>query len=113
MEKLFSYGTLQLEKVQLETFGRTLQGHPDTLVGYKKEMIRIKVDAVVNLSGLEEHVAISYTGNEADRVEGVVLSITPAELEHADDYETDDYIRTQVMLQSGTQAWVYVKNNKD
>ncbi len=30
-ELLFSYGTLQLEKVRLETFGRILKGSPDVL----------------------------------------------------------------------------------
>ncbi|HAO29187.1 MAG TPA: UDP-N-acetylmuramate--alanine ligase, partial [Chryseobacterium indologenes] len=31
MPYLFSYGTLQKEQVQLETFGRILQGEKDTL----------------------------------------------------------------------------------
>lgn len=35
MENLFSYGTLQKEKVQLETFGRKLDGNKDTLIGYE------------------------------------------------------------------------------
>lgn len=33
-EKLFSYGTLQQETVQLSTFGRKLQGTADVLIGY-------------------------------------------------------------------------------
>ena len=110
MEKLFSYGTLQMEKVQLELFGRTLQGYPDTLIGYKKEKIRIKVDSVVNLSGVEEHDIISYTGDYSDLIEGSVLLITPDELETADGYETEDYKRIEVTLKSGKTAWVYIKN---
>ncbi len=35
VENLFSYGTLQSESVQLETFGRKLEGEPDTLPGYR------------------------------------------------------------------------------
>ena len=112
MENLFSYGTLQLEKVQLEVFDRTVKGEPDTLVGYKKEKIKIKVESVVNLSGEEEHLIISYTGNHSDIIGGVVLSITPTELLWADEYETNDYKRMKVALRSGTTAWVYVKNNK-
>jgi hypothetical protein len=34
-EKLFSYGTLQYEAVQLDTFGRTLLGQKDVLLGYR------------------------------------------------------------------------------
>jgi gamma-glutamylcyclotransferase (GGCT)/AIG2-like uncharacterized protein YtfP len=109
MENVFSYGTLQLEKVQLEIFGRRLLGHPDALIGYKKETIKIKVNSVVDLSGIEEHAVVVHTGNSADVIEGVVLKITPEELEHADAYETDDYQRTKLTLLSGQQAWVYIK----
>ena len=112
MEKLFSYGTLQLEQVQLQLFGRTIKMEADVLTGYKKGKIKIKLESVVNLSGEEEHVIISYTGNDSDHIKGVVLSITKDELEHADEYETDDYKRIQVTLKSGKQSWVYVKNDK-
>ena len=81
---------------------------PDALVGYKKGKIKIKVESVVNLSGEEEHVIISYSGNDSDVIEGTVLSITEDELERADEYETDDYKRIRVTLRSGKQAWVYV-----
>ena len=40
---LFSYGTLQKEKVQLELFGRTLKGANDVLKGYKTVEIEIKI----------------------------------------------------------------------
>jgi gamma-glutamylcyclotransferase (GGCT)/AIG2-like uncharacterized protein YtfP len=112
MENLFSYGTLQLEQVQLELFGRTLKMEPDALVGFKKEKIIIKDETVVGLSGEEEHVIISYNGNDSDVIAGAVLSITLEELERADKYETDDYKRIQVTLQSGKQSWVYVKSDK-
>ena len=40
MAKLFSYGSLQLKKVQIETFGRKLNGIRDYLRGYKtKDLI--------------------------------------------------------------------------
>ena len=113
MENLFSYGTLQLEQVQLELFGRTLEMEPDALVGFKKEKITIKDETVVDLSGEEEHVIISYSGNDADVIEGAVLSITPDEIERADAYETNDYKRINVTLQSGKSAWVYVSAQDD
>jgi len=34
-EKLFSYGTLQIESVQLDSFDRKLIGQPDVLLGYE------------------------------------------------------------------------------
>ena len=76
MEKLFSYGTLQLEKVQLQTFGRKLIGKKDILRGFVKQVIKIKDQKVIAQSGTEEHPILSYTGNEADQVEGMIFEIS-------------------------------------
>ena len=38
---LFSYGTLQLERVQIETYGRKLIGKPDRLKQYKLDQLQI------------------------------------------------------------------------
>lgn len=47
MEKLFSHGTLQMDKVQQETFGRLLTGNKDTLIGYVLSEVRITDPAVI------------------------------------------------------------------
>jgi hypothetical protein len=85
---------------------------PDALVGYKKERIKIKVEMAVDLSREEEDVVISYSGNDSEVVDDVVLSVTQ-ELEKADDYETEDYKRINATLRSGKSAWVYVKDDKE
>lgn len=43
-EYLFSYGTLQKKKVQMEVFGRKLHGSTDILKGHKTVTIEIKDD---------------------------------------------------------------------
>ena len=43
-EYLFSYGTLQKEKVQIKLFGRTLRGCNDILCGYKLKRVEITDD---------------------------------------------------------------------
>ena len=101
MENLFSYGTLQLSKIQQEIFNRLLEGQEDVLVGYKKELIRISVDSAINSKGSEEYSIISYTGNSSDLIEGVVYSVTNEELRCADEYETADYKRVLITLKSG------------
>ena len=83
MEKLFSYGTLQLESVQQATFGRTLQGSAAELVGYRLEDLEIRDAAVVATSGLARHPVAVRTGHAADTVPGTVFLITPAELAQA------------------------------
>jgi gamma-glutamylcyclotransferase (GGCT)/AIG2-like uncharacterized protein YtfP len=105
-ERLFSYGTLQTEAVQLSTFGRQLDGSPDALVGYRLRMIKIEDQDFVATSGGEYHRNLEFTGS-SDLVEGTVFSVTEQELEQADAYEPDGYKRVRVQLRSGTEAWVY------
>lgn len=107
MIALFSYGTLQQPEVQLATYGRLLDGEPDALVGYRPEPVVIDDPRVVGLSGKEVHTIARESGNSADRLPGVVLLLTDAELEATDSYETSAYQRVQVMLESGRSAWVY------
>lgn len=107
-EKLFSYGTLQYEKVQISTFGRKLNGVSDVLAGYRLETIKINVSSVVDTSGAAVHPILRHTGNTEDEVTGIVFDITSKELQQADSYEVADYKRIRVKLHSDTQAWVYV-----
>ncbi|MBT8376217.1 MAG: gamma-glutamylcyclotransferase [Bacteroidia bacterium] len=109
MPNLFSYGTLQLSKVQTALFKRYLKGQADVLEGYTQEEITIGDETVVSLSNKATHLIIKYTGNPKDQINGVVYELTEAELAIADQYETADYRRELVVLASGTQSWVYVK----
>jgi gamma-glutamylcyclotransferase (GGCT)/AIG2-like uncharacterized protein YtfP len=106
---LFSYGTLQLEQVQLETFGRLLKGTADALVGYRMEKVKIKDPDVLAVSKEPYHPIAIHTGHTQDFIEGSCFTITKKELEHADTYEVSDYKRVKTILRSGKEAWVYVK----
>jgi len=106
-EKLFSYGTLQLESVQLANFGRKLKGSPDVVTGWRLASIQIDDPTVVGLSGFAVH-KILVPGKPDDEVDGVVFEITPEELKAADGYETEAYQRIKVKLRTGLEAWVYV-----
>ena len=108
MEKLFSYGTLQLLSVQKETFGRALVGEKDTLIGYKLSDIKIKDKDVIKTSGKEIHPILKYSGNISDRVDGTIFETTLSELSQADEYEVEEYLRVKAKFQSGADAWVYV-----
>src|SRR5262245_2525311 len=108
MPLLFSYGTLQLENVQMSLFGRLLRGEPDALVGFEQSAIAIDDPQVVKLSGKTHHVIVRFNGREDSRVTGTVFEITDEELIRADQYEVDDYKRAQTTLASGKDAWVYV-----
>ena len=107
MEKLFSYGTLQLPKVQESLFGRLLAGTKEELPGYKVEKLKIRDQAVIEKSGTDMHPILVHTGEPADVVAGMVFEITQAELEKADEYEVEDYRRTLAAMNSGAQAWIY------
>lgn len=105
---LFSYGTLQKEEVQNALFGRTLQGWPDVLKGFKISTIEITDEAFL-LKGEEKYqktLTTSHTPN--DFVEGTVFEITEEELLTADQYEPANYQRVNVVLRSGKNAWIYL-----
>src|SRR5215217_4143366 len=108
MEYLFTYGTLQLEDVQLTTFGRRLEGRPDALVGYQLVMIKIRDEDFVAKSGTADHRNLQFTGNASDIVEGIVFAVTMEELEQSDAYEPEGYERVQVQCRSGLSAWIYL-----
>ena len=108
MPKLFSYGTLQQEDVQLATFGRRLAGVADALVGYRQSLVAIDDPEVVRTSGKTHHPIVAFTGQSQDRVPGAVFEISEAELAQADQYEVEAYVRVRAPLASGLEAWVYV-----
>ena len=107
-ELLFSYGTLQLLEVQLDTFGRELTGQPDALVGFVLEQLKITDPKVLASSGQEYHPILRRSGESSDQVVGTVFTISAAELAAADRYEVADYQRVATRLLSGQMAWVYV-----
>ena len=108
MEFLFSYGTLQLEAVQMATFGRKLAGTRDVLPGFKEALLEIDDHETVALSGKTHHPMAAFTGQASDAISGTVFAVAPEEIQNADKYEVAAYKRVAVLLQSGVRAWVYV-----
>lgn len=105
---LFSYGTLQKPKVQLESFGRLLEGHPDELPGYTLGQLKITNEAVLVTSEQLFH-PIAIPANQDQFIQGMVFEVSEAELQSADQYEVEDYQRVLVILSSGKKAWAYVQ----
>lgn len=109
MESLFSYGTLREDGVQNTVFGRKVAGSPDAILGYRLQPVTITDPAAIAISGRAEHTILEPTGRDEDRVEGMVLLISAAELQLADGYEDAAYRRAKARLRSGAEAWVYVR----
>lgn len=109
MPKLFSYGSLQQEDVQLATFGRRLSGHADALVGWEPSLVKIDDPAIAARVGRSHHANVTFSGNQERRVPGMAFEVTDGELGSVDDYEDAfAYVRVAVLLASGLQAWAYV-----
>ena len=107
-EFLFSYGTLQLEAVQMATFGRQLAGTSDALRGFELVLLKIEDPTVVAISGKAQHSMARFTGRASDVISGTVFAVTPDEIQNADKYEVAAVKRVEVVLQSGGHAWAYV-----
>ena len=105
---LFSYGSLRQREVQLAIFGRALDGQADVLPGYATSSVRITDPEVIATSGTAQHTIVRESGNQLDKVPGIVFRITQPELAAADAYEVADYKRVTVRLGSGIDAFVYV-----
>lgn len=108
MVELFSYGTLRQRGVQLATYGRELEGSPDVLCGYRLAPVTIDDPHVVDVSGKAVHTIAVWSGDETDRISGVVFLLSEDEIRATDAYETDAYSRISVALESGRRAFVYV-----
>jgi hypothetical protein len=107
-ELLFSYGTLQLEAVQMATFGRLLAGTSDALPGFEEVTLTIEDQAVIAVSGKTHHTIARFTGHSSDVIFGTVFRVTPEDIQNADKYEVDACKRVALTLRSGVRAWVYV-----
>ena len=107
-ELLFSYGTLQLEAVQVATFGRSLAGTSDALPGFEHASLEIDDPAVVASLGQTHYAIARFTGRTSDAIPGTVFAVTADELQRADQYELPEYKRVGVVLRSGVHAWAYV-----
>jgi hypothetical protein len=105
---LFSYGTLQLDAVQMATFGRRLSGVSDALRGFELVLLKIEDQTVIAISGTAHHTMATFTGRVSDVVSGTVFAVTPDEIQDADKYEVAAVKRVAVVLQSGVRAWAYV-----
>jgi gamma-glutamylcyclotransferase (GGCT)/AIG2-like uncharacterized protein YtfP len=96
MERLFAYGTLQDPVIQSAVLGRTLEGQPDALPGFRKSTI-----------AFGKAVYPFVVADESGSVPGTVYAVTAEELAVLDHYETSAYRRFRVTLASGLEAWVY------
>lgn len=107
MEKLrlFTYGTLQHPEIQLQVFGKSLEGTTDSLPNYMLGTIQLPE----NDPEANTYFIAIYTGNPNDCVEGIWYTITPQNLSAIDNYEGPDYERVSVILKSGKEALVYRK----
>lgn len=107
-EYLFSYGTLQIEKTQLDLFGKVLHGTSDILPGYKVVTIQIADEVFLN-KGEDPHQKTLVASNKIeDHITGTALELSQDDLLQADSYEPNNYKRIKVTLASGKEAWVYI-----
>ncbi len=105
MEQIFSYGTLQSKEIQMQVFNKLLTGTPDQLTGYKLKDLQIEEEF-----GIEDYFVATPSENPSDAVDGIVYSISSADLAKADQFESNAYKRVQITLKSGTAAWIYIEN---
>ena len=101
MEKLFIYGTLRDAKLREKLVGRDIpKGKEDKLMGFQMSSISDEGFCYPILIKKETSKEI---------IEGEIIEVTPVELIMLDRYEGDLYDRIEVVLKSGTKAWLYIE----
>ncbi len=109
MPFIFSYGSLQQDMVQLDTYGRRLLGTTDALPGYVQAFEEIEDPERAAAHKRTHYANVVLALDPASVVRGTVFDITEEELITTDRYEArDNYTRVEAVLKSGTRAWVYV-----
>ncbi len=110
---LFSYGTLQLDNVQIENYGRKLVGCEDILENYKLEQLEITDKEVLAKSQQQVHPIAISSENKEDCIKGIIFEVTEQELRQTDQYEVPDYKRVLETFQSGKKAWIYISDKRN
>ena len=105
---LFSYGTLQNENIQLEIFGRKLNGLKDRLRGFRIGQLQLATGNEPNPENIQSYPVAIAGDPQKDYIDGKIYQLTPEELQQADRYETGAYKRVNLQLESGKLAWVYL-----
>lgn len=100
MKKIFCYGTLQEEDVQLELVGRSQSGKLACIEGYI--VVRDYLDPE---DGIEYPRIIEYPKG---CVYGRVLEFTDKELALIGRYETEMYRLSRLKTKEGDPVWVYM-----
>lgn len=111
MPALFTYGTLRNSQLQIEWFGRELQGVADRIRGYRFEMVEIRDQKLLEESG-EIYHPILEEDPEGHGVPGIVLDLSAEEFEKVSTLGFDHYHAIEAVLESGRKAVVYVMNPK-
>jgi hypothetical protein len=109
MALVFSYGSLQEEAVQLETFGRRLTGFPDALVGYETELVPVTRKDDPHYGRKTHHLNLKANGRAQSRVAGTALDVSDAELALTNRFEErSGYARIAARTAGGRDVWLYV-----
>ena len=100
---LFVYGALTAGETRKDVLGRDVPGIPATLDGY---------DGSKTITIENESYPVAEKNTECS-IQGLLVEVTPEELEKLDTWETDAYRRKEVELTNGIKAWVYLNKNSD
>ncbi len=104
MRKIFCYGTLQQSKTQLELIGRHLSGDISSIDGYVILRDYIDPEDGIAYPRIVEH--------NLGCVFGTIFEFTDDEVKVLDIYETDMYIRKEILTTDGYKVEIYLPSYK-
>ena len=101
MIKIFSYGTLWKEDIQLSVFGRTFDVDQDMDYINGWDIIKVKMDGV--------YYNVAVEGDMSCVVMGAIVNVPDEFIKLVDKYEGREYKRIDIKTMTGTDCQIYVK----
>ena len=101
MIKIFSYGTLWDENIQLEHFGQKFDVDPDIDYMSGWDIIKVKMYG--------EYFKVAVVGDNSSVVMGAIVNIPDELIDKVDEYEGNEYKRISVKTMTGNDCQMYVK----
>jgi gamma-glutamylcyclotransferase (GGCT)/AIG2-like uncharacterized protein YtfP len=100
MINLFVYGTLKDKSVRNNILGRNVESKPDVLYGYS-----------LGIHPVLTSYPVVFKSDDGV-VYGEVFKVSEQEFELLDRYESQYYVKEDIILESDNKAKVYVVNNQ-
>jgi gamma-glutamylcyclotransferase (GGCT)/AIG2-like uncharacterized protein YtfP len=101
MMKVFSYGTLWQENIQIREFNRIFSVDPDIDYVSGFDLINIKM--------YNSYYKVAISASKSSIISGAIINVPEDSIWMLDEYEGNEYTRIEIDTLCGNKCQMYVK----